>query len=178
MMGKHLLDGKRAIMPSDSSPSSDRQRLIQGAIQAKQYAYSRYSNFRVGAALLSEDGTIITGASIDNACYSATICAERTAIFKAVSENIKTFKGLAVTSDVLSPISPCGLCREVIREFCAQEMPVLLIPAGYPKQSDNGLEVEDGGIVTLTIGQLLPHSPGPGCLEQANSSGPCVRPKA
>ncbi|KIK82103.1 hypothetical protein PAXRUDRAFT_832397 [Paxillus rubicundulus Ve08.2h10] len=165
-------------MQSDTSTSSDRQRLIEGAIRAKQYAYSRYSNFRVGAALLDEDRTIITGASIDNACYSATICAERTAILKAISENIRTFKALAVTSDVLSPISPCGLCREVIREFCAREMPVLLIPADYPKQGDNGLEVEDGGIVTLTVGQLLPHSPGPGYLEQAISSGPCVGSRA
>jgi len=141
-----------------SDISNDRQRLIQGAIQAKQHAYSRYSNFRVGAAVLSENGTIITGASIDNACYSATICAERTAIVKAVSDNMKIFKGLALTSDVLSPISPCGLCRQVIREFCAREMPIFLIPADYPKKSDNGLEVEDGGIVSLTVGELLPLS--------------------
>ncbi|KAF9240165.1 cytidine deaminase-like protein [Melanogaster broomeanus] len=152
--------------------TNDRQRLIQGAIQAKQHAYSRYSNFRVGAALLSEDGTIITGASIDNACYNASICAERTAIVKAVSENMKLFKGLAVTSDVLSPISPCGICRQVIGEFCAREVPVFLIPADYPKKSEDGSEVEDGGIVSLTVGELLPHPFGLEYLGQAQSTGP------
>ncbi|KAF9222775.1 cytidine deaminase [Gyrodon lividus] len=163
-------------MPIDIS-TDDRQRLIHGAIQAKQYAYSRYSNFRVGAALLGGDGSITTGASIDNACYNATICAERTAIVKAVSDNMRTFKGLSVTSDVLSPISPCGLCRQVIREFCAREMPVLLIPADYPKKGENGAEVEDGGIVVLTVGQLLPHSVGPGDLGQANCGGPYTSPE-
>ncbi|KAJ7607374.1 cytidine deaminase [Roridomyces roridus] len=100
--------------------------LIRAAIQAKKNAYSPYSRFPVGASLLTSDGTIVKGASIDNASYSETICAERTAIVKAVSDGFKSFAALAVVADV-DRISPCGLCRQVIREFCAPDMLVLLI---------------------------------------------------
>ncbi|KIM39569.1 hypothetical protein M413DRAFT_415552 [Hebeloma cylindrosporum] len=85
---------------------------------AKEGAYSPHSQFPVGAALLTAEGRIIKGASIDNASYGETICAERTAMVKAVSEGVRSFIGLAVVSNVKSIISPCGICRQFLREFC------------------------------------------------------------
>ncbi|KAH7923395.1 cytidine deaminase [Leucogyrophana mollusca] len=140
----------------------DRNRLIAAAAEAKEFAYTPYSHFRVGAAFLSADGKIIKGANIENASYGGTICAERTAIVKAVSEGTKTFIGLAVTSDVPSAISPCGICRQVIREFCALDMPILLVPSDYPQSQTDST---DGGILDTTLGELLPHSFGPEHLE-------------
>ncbi|EDR00366.1 uncharacterized protein LACBIDRAFT_154465, partial [Laccaria bicolor S238N-H82] len=95
---------------------------------AKEGAYSPYSKFPVGAALLTREGTIVKGASIDNASYGETICAERTAIVKAVVsyDGVQEFIGLAVVANINSPIPPCGICRQVIREFCALDMPILL----------------------------------------------------
>ncbi|TFY76727.1 hypothetical protein EWM64_g7287 [Hericium alpestre] len=128
---------------------------------AKEFAYSPYSNFRVGAALLAADGRIITGANIENASYGGTICAERTALVKAVSEGTRAFTALAVTSDVAEAISPCGICRQFIREFCALKMPVLLVPAGYTP--------EKGGLKEITVEGLLPFSFGPEDLEKPRS---------
>ncbi|KAI0308704.1 cytidine deaminase-like protein [Amylostereum chailletii] len=135
----------------------DRERLIQAANEAKQGAYNPYSKFRVGAALLATDGSIIKGANIENASYGGTICAERTAFVKAVSEGTRSFVALVVTTDVEKALSPCGICRQVIREFCALKMPVLLVPAGYTP--------EKGGILETTVEGLLPHSFGPEDLE-------------
>ncbi|KAH9925463.1 cytidine deaminase-like protein [Amylocystis lapponica] len=145
-------------------PPFDREDLIKAAFDAREYAYSRHSNFRVGAALLSIDGELIKGASIDNASHGATICAERTAIVKAVSEGTRKFVALAVVSDVAKPISPCGLCRQVLREFCALDMAVLLVPADY-YQKQLAEENKDGGVLEITMGELLPHSFGPEDLE-------------
>ncbi|EJU03854.1 cytidine deaminase, partial [Dacryopinax primogenitus] len=127
---------------------------------AKAGSYSPYSNFRVGAALLAPGGVIIKGANIENSSYGGTICAERTAMVKAASENIREFVALAVTSDVASPVSPCGICRQFVREFCALEMPVLLIPANYGNYGDG-----KGEILETTLGDLLPHSFGPAELK-------------
>ncbi|KAH3881225.1 hypothetical protein DPMN_005148 [Dreissena polymorpha] len=92
--------------------------LIERCQQAKEYSYNRYSNFRVGAALLCQDGTIYTGCNVENASYGLTICAERTAIFKAVSEGHRKFTAIAISSDVVHEfISPCGACRQVFVEF-------------------------------------------------------------
>ncbi|KAA1470081.1 cytidine deaminase [Dentipellis sp. KUC8613] len=135
----------------------DRERLIQAAIEAKEGAYSPYSKFRVGAALLAADGSIIKGANIENASYGGTICAERTAFVKAVSDGTRAFVALAVNTDVAQPLSPCGICRQVIREFCALKMPILLVPAGFT--------AEKGGILETTVEGLLPHSFGPEDLE-------------
>ncbi|KAF8835744.1 cytidine deaminase [Paxillus ammoniavirescens] len=145
--------------------SNTREALIKAAIQAKEYAYVPYSKFRVGAALLCEDGTMIKGANVENASYGGTICAERTAIVKAVSEGIKRFSAIAVSTDVPVPISPCGICRQVIREFCHLDIPILLVPADYPKKGDDGEEVVGGGVLEETLGGLLPHSFGPEHLE-------------
>ncbi|EGN96939.1 hypothetical protein SERLA73DRAFT_170284 [Serpula lacrymans var. lacrymans S7.3] len=146
---------------NEISPA-DRERLIRGSIEAKKFAYSRYSNFHVGAALLTTDGQIIRGANVENASYGGTICAERTALVKAVSEGIKDFVALAVVSDIASPCSPCGICRQFIREFCALEMPIYLVPVDYPQTGDG---VKDGGVLNTTLGELLPHSFGPEQLE-------------
>ncbi|CAL1713887.1 unnamed protein product [Somion occarium] len=89
-----------------------REKLIKAAFEAKEFAYSKYSKFRVGAALLTPDGQIIKGANIENASYGGTICAERTAFVKAVSEGTMSFVALAVVTDVASPLSPCGMCRQ------------------------------------------------------------------
>lgn len=94
----------------------DRRQLIKKALKAKQGSYSPYSKFRVGAALLAGDGRIFTGCNIENAAYSASVCAERTAIFKAVSEGSRTIRAIAIVGDAAYTY-PCGECRQVIREF-------------------------------------------------------------
>lgn len=100
--------------------------LIDDATKARERAYIPYSKFSVGAALLSDDGQIFTGCNIENASYGLTNCAERTAIFKAVSEGVTKFKALVVVADSPTPISPCGACRQVIAEFCKPDMPIYL----------------------------------------------------
>ena len=134
----------------------DRERVIQAAIQVKERAYSPYSHFRVGAALLTPSGEIIQGCNVENASYGGTICAERTALVKAVSEGKKSFVALAVTSDVAAHISPCGICRQFIREFCALSMPIYLAPSDYPspqkpedgKKMDKNVNLADGVLET------------------------------
>lgn len=96
----------------------DYNTLVNKAVEAKTNAYAPYSKFRVGAALLTEDNKIITGCNIENASYGLTMCAERTAIFKAYSEGEKKFKAIAVAADTEDYISPCGACRQVISELC------------------------------------------------------------
>jgi len=100
------------------------QKLINCATVAREKSYSPYSRFGVGAALLCEDGTIYEGCNIENASYGLTNCAERTAIFKAVSEGHTKFKALAVVADTEGPCSPCGACRQVISEF---EIPYIIM---------------------------------------------------
>lgn len=95
------------------------KKLIAKANEAKEKAYAHYSNFKVGAALLTADGKIFTGCNIENASYGLTVCAERTAIFKAVSQGIKDFKAIAVVSDSQHLSPPCGACLQVMREFSA-----------------------------------------------------------
>lgn len=100
------------------------QKLITAAIKARKKSYSPYSHYQVGAALLSGDGQIITGCNIENAAYTPTNCAERTAFFKAVSEGIRDFRAIAIVGspegDVLTQYAyPCGVCRQVMMEFCS-----------------------------------------------------------
>ena len=100
------------------------QNLINRAIEARENAYCPYSHFAVGAALLCEDGTIYEGCNIENASYGLTNCAERTAIFKAVSEGHTKFKALAVVADTEGPCAPCGACRQVMGEF---NIPIIIM---------------------------------------------------
>jgi cytidine deaminase len=122
--------------------------LMASAVAAREFSYSPYSGYRVGAALLGADGRIYTGCNIENAGYSPTNCAERTAVFKAVSEGVRKFTAIAVvggSGDTLdAACTPCGVCRQVLAEFCEPEMPVIL---GTPEE-----------MRVLTLGELLPFS--------------------
>ncbi|MGG0240428.1 cytidine deaminase [Bacillus rhizoplanae] len=104
----------------------DKQKYIEEATKMLSKAYIPYSKFPVGAALVTKDGKIYTGCNIENASYGLCNCAERTAIFKAVSEGERNFSYLVITGNTDGPISPCGACRQVIAEFCDPQMPVLL----------------------------------------------------
>ena len=119
------------------------QKLMDCAIKARENAYSPYSHFAVGAALLCEDGTLYEGCNIENASYGLTNCAERTAIFKAVSEGHTKFKALAVVADTERPCAPCGACRQVMAEF---KIPLIIM--------GNLM----GNIKIVTIEELLPFS--------------------
>ena len=91
--------------------------LIGEAIKAKEFSHSPYSHFRVGASVLTKSGKIFSGTNIENSSYSLTICAERTALFKAISEGEKNFSAIAITTDQDEFISPCGACRQVIMDL-------------------------------------------------------------
>ncbi len=105
--------------------------LVRLALDAMKNSYSPYSGYKVGAVLLSENGEVFTGCNIENAAFGPTICAERTAIFKAVSEGNKSFLKIAVCGGKDGIISgafpPCGVCRQVMREFCDDDFKILLI---------------------------------------------------
>ena len=100
--------------------------LITKAIKARENAYVPYSDFKVGSAILTEDGSVYTGCNIENASLGATNCAERTAIFKAVSEGHKEIKAIAVVGDVNNYTFPCGICRQVINEFAAEDIKIII----------------------------------------------------
>lgn len=100
--------------------------LIEAAKQVREQAYTPYSNFRVGAAVRTKSGKIFTGCNIESASYGLTVCAERVAIWKAVSEGEKEFKKIAVVADTSELTPPCGACRQIIWEFCG-DIPVILI---------------------------------------------------
>jgi len=109
----------------------DNKELARKAIQAKALAYAPYSNFHVGAALLSSDGKVFTGCNIESAAFSPTCCAERTALVKAVSEGVKNFKAIAVTggakdADKTDYCYPCGVCRQMLYEFGGDDLQVIV----------------------------------------------------
>ena len=118
--------------------------LLAAAKTAKEGAYVPYSHFRVGAALLGKSGKVYTGANVENAAYSVTCCAERTALFKAVTEGERDFDAIAVTSDSDDLTYPCGVCRQALYEF-SPELNVLA--------SNNDLEYDK-----TTLEKLLPHA--------------------
>lgn len=110
--------------------------LIEKAKQAMENAYAPYSGFQVGAALLCADGTVYTGCNMENAAYSPTLCAERTAFAKAISEGKRDFKAIAVCGGkggkITGICAPCGVCRQVMAEFCKEDFQVILVkPQGY-----------------------------------------------
>jgi cytidine deaminase len=100
--------------------------LAEKAVEAKSRALPTYSNFHVGAALITEDDKIYTGCNIESSSYSLTICAERTAIFKAISEGERKFKAIAVAGDTEGFISPCGACRQIISDLCG-DIDIILV---------------------------------------------------
>lgn len=128
------------------------QTLLEKATEVLENAHVPYSNFRVGAALLDRDGNIYTGCNVENAAYGSTICAERTAIFKAVSEGEKEFSTIAIVLETDDGIgAPCGACRQVMNEFNA-EMKVIMANT-------------DGDYKISTVEDLLPDSFGANYLE-------------
>ncbi len=104
----------------------DYKELAKKAVEAKKIAVPTYSNFHVGAALLTNNKKIYTGGNIESSSYGLTICAERTAIFKAISEGEKKFKAIAVASDLDDFCAPCGACRQVISDLCG-EIDIVLV---------------------------------------------------
>ena len=124
------------------------EKLVETAIEQIKYSYAPYSGFKVGASLLTEEGNIYTGCNIENAAYTPTNCAERTAFFKAVSEGERKFKAIAIVGGkdgkLTSYTAPCGVCRQVMMEFCdPKEFKVIL-----------GIAKDDYKIYTLE--ELLP----------------------
>lgn len=119
--------------------------LIDQAIEARKLAYTPYSNFHVGAAVLTKNKQVFRGCNIENASYGLTNCAERTAIFKAISEGEKEIEAIVVVGDTDGPISPCGACRQVMAEFCDENTKVILTNL-------------KGEILETSIKQLLPGS--------------------
>ncbi|ARC85523.1 cytidine deaminase [Clostridium argentinense CDC 2741] len=101
--------------------------LVKTAIKAREKAYVPYSKFKVGAAVITEDGSVYEGCNIENASYGATNCAERTAIFKAVSEGHREIKVIAVVGDMSTFTTPCGICRQVIAEFASKDLKIIII---------------------------------------------------
>lgn len=129
------------------------QRLLLCSREAKKSAYCPYSRFPVGAALLTGDGRIFSGCNIENACYPLGVCAERTAIQKAISEGYQEFRAIAIASDLEDDfISPCGACRQVMREFGTNWAVYMTKP--------------DGTYVVRTVQELLPASFGPEDLQK------------
>jgi len=122
----------------------EEKELLARALEAREKAYVPYSRFRVGAALLTKDDKVYTGCNIENASYGLTMCAERVAFYKAISEGEKDFAALAVIGDTPNPCSPCGACRQVLCEF-AKEMPVIMANL-------------KGNILVRKVDELLPGS--------------------
>lgn len=124
----------------------DHKTLLQKAEAARLLAYAPYSDFTVGAALLTADGSIYTGGNIENASYSATVCAERTAVFAAIADGRRDFTAIAISGGKQGKAGeiclPCGVCRQVLSEFCGHDFPIIV-----------GTSAD---LTVYTLGQLLP----------------------
>ena len=136
----------------------DEKELIRQALKARTYAYTPYSNFQVGAALLAADGRVFTGCNIESASYTPSNCAERTAFFKAVSEGIRDFKAIAIVggpegAEKLDICAPCGVCRQVMMEFCDPETFQVILATGKEHYD------------VFTLKELLPFGFGPANLD-------------
>ena len=133
------------------------EKLIEQAIEAMGNAYAPYSGFKVGAALLTEDGRIYQGCNIENAAYSPSCCAERTAFFKAVSEGEKKFEAICIVGGmdgiVTDLTAPCGVCRQVMMEFCRPEEFYIILAA------------DEAQYEIHTLAELFPMGFGPGSLK-------------
>jgi cytidine deaminase len=128
-----------------------REKLVETALQARQWAYAPYSKYTVGAALLTASGKIYEGVNIENAAYPVTICAERVAVFKAVSEGERDFKAIVVATE--NGGSPCGSCRQVLAEFGVETVVLIVNAAGQLVQE-------------TSVDKLLPGAFLPGHLPQ------------
>lgn len=124
--------------------------LVERALEMRRFSYAPYSHFRVGAALECQDGSVYTGCNVENAAYGSSLCAERTALVKAVSEGRRRFVRLAVAGDSADYCWPCGACRQMLREF-GTDLEVLAAN-------------REGAYVAISLEELLPHSFGPETL--------------
>ena len=136
----------------------DDRALYETAVKMRERSYAPYSRFRVGAALLAKDGMVFTGCNIENASYGACNCAERTAFFKAVSEGVRQFAAIAIAggpdgAEELDFCPPCGICRQVMEEFCSADFRIILGNTS-------------GELKCLTLAELLPYGFGPGDLDK------------
>lgn len=134
--------------------------LCAAALEARRGAYCPYSGFAVGAALLTADGAVFTGVNIENASFTPTNCAERTAFFAAIAAGHRAFRAIAVAGgrageEPAGFCAPCGVCRQVMREFCADDFEILL--------------AKPGGVKRCTLGALLPESFSPADLEDRDA---------
>ena len=131
--------------------------LIRAALRARELSYSPYSNYGVGAALLTESGEVFTGCNIENAAYTPAVCAERTAFFKAVSEGCREFSAIAIAGSPAGEMSqlswPCGVCRQVMMEFCDPERFLVIVAISEENYRDRRLK------------ELLPEGFGPANLK-------------
>ena len=128
-------------------PDDVRERMIEAAREASRRAYCPYSRFRVGAAVLTEDGSIVVGCNVENASYGLTMCAERVAIFQAVARGPAIVRGVAIYTPTPFPTAPCGGCRQVINEF-GPEAEIIGVCDGP-------------GVLRATLADLLPDAFGP-----------------
>ena len=131
--------------PRSNSALSDDQ-LVALALRARENAYAPYSKYNVGAALITADGTVFTGANVENASYGLCICAERTAIAQAISQGHRELGRVAVVTQSSPPAAPCGLCRQTINEFTSEPTKLRIL-----------LENLQGERREFTLGELLPH---------------------
>lgn len=134
---------KRPAAPAPADTRTRLRELVRLALKARRRAHAPYSGFRVGAALRTADGAIVTGCNIENATYGLTLCAERVAVFKAVSEGLRSFSDIAVVAASSRPTPPCGPCRQILWEFCGDIAVHLADEKG-------------GAITTLRLAELLP----------------------
>ncbi len=123
--------------------------LMDLAVAARERSYSPYSHYAVGAALLTKDGKVYQGCNIENASFTPTICAERNAFFKAIYDGVRTFEAIAIIGSGETPAYPCGVCRQVMAEFCEKDF--LIITANRDRTI----------VVPRTLEQMLPNSFGP-----------------
>ncbi len=132
------------------------QQLFEMAVKAREFSYSPYSNFKVGAALLAKNGTVCTGCNIENAAYTPCNCAERTAFFKAISEGVREFEKIAIVGGkekIATMTAPCGVCRQVMMEFC------------NPKTFKIVMLKSEHELIEVTLEELVPYGFGPENLE-------------
>lgn len=125
----------------------DQNRLVAAACAIRERAYARYSNFAVGAALLTESGQIVTGCNVENASYGLAVCAERNAVFTAIGQGLSRFQAIAVAT--AGGVTPCGACRQVLAEFC-DDVPIWVVDVNAP-----------GQVLETSLAQLLPLRFGP-----------------
>lgn len=134
----------------------DWESLRNAAAEVRERAYAPYSGFSVGAALLGEDGRVFVGANVENASYGLSLCAERSALARAVADGVRTFAAIAIVAPGPDPVSPCGMCRQVLAE----------LPPSFPVRCFT----PDGKVLETSVKALLPHAFGPSTLDAAKKA--------